>query len=127
MNYYGAKDLAAALRTVRKNTLIIAEEIPEDKYSYRPAEGTRTVGEVLTHIAHGWKFHEKVIFQEKRTTMEGFDFMGFLGPLLAEQAKPRTKAEIISLLKDEGEKYATAVESLSDDFMSQAVSLPAGA
>jgi hypothetical protein len=27
---YGAKDLAAAFRTVRKNTLIIAEEIPED-------------------------------------------------------------------------------------------------
>ena len=127
MNYYGAKDLAAAFRTVRKNTLIIAEEIPEDKYSYRAAEGTRTVGELLTHIAHGWKFHEKVIFVEKRTTMEGFDFMAFLGPLLAEQAKPRTKAEIITLLKDEGEKYAKAVESLSDEFLAQSVSMPAGA
>ena len=30
MNYYGAKDLADSLRTVRKNTLIIAEEIPEE-------------------------------------------------------------------------------------------------
>ena len=127
MNYYGAKDLAAAFRTVRKNTLIIAEEIPEDKYGYRPAEGTRTVGELLTHIAHGWKFHDKVIFTEKRTTMEGFDFMGFLGPLLESQAKPRTKAEIITLLKDEGEKFATAVGALSDDFMSQSVSMPPGA
>jgi uncharacterized damage-inducible protein DinB len=111
---------------VRKNTLIIAEEIPEDKYGFRPTEGTRTVGELLTHIAYGWKFHEKVIFAEKRTTMEGFDFMGFLGPLLAEQAKPRTKAEIIALLKDEGEKFATAVEVLSDDFMGQFVSMPPG-
>ena len=127
MNHYGAKELAAAFRTVRKNTLIIAEEIPEDKYSYRAAEGTRTVGELLTHIAHGWKFHEKVIFVEKRTTMEGFDFMGFMGPLLAEQAKPRTKAEIITLLKDEGERFAKAVEVLSDDFMSQSVSMPPGA
>ena len=127
MNYYGAKDLAAAFRTVRKNTLIIAEEIPEDKYSYRPAEGTRTVGELLSHIAHGWKFHEKVIFVEKRTTMEGFDFMAFLGPHLAEQAKPRTKAEIIALLKDEGEKFAKGVEALSDDFLCQIVSLPPGA
>ena len=56
MNYYGAKDLAAAFRTVRKNTLIVAEEIPEDKYSYRAAEGTKTVGEMLTHIALGPKF-----------------------------------------------------------------------
>ena len=56
MNYYGAKDLAAAFRTVRNNTLIVAEEIPEDKYGYRPAEGTRTVGELLTHIAYGlWR------------------------------------------------------------------------
>ena len=127
MNYYGAKDLAAAFRTVRKNTLIVAEEIPEDKYSFRPAEGTRTVGELLTHIAHGWKFHEKVILVEKRTTMEGFDFMGFLGPLLAEQAKPRTKAEIITLLKDEGEKFAKAVEVLSDDFLAHVVLMPPGA
>src|SRR3954470_24813946 len=127
MNYYGAKDLAAAFRTVRKNTLIVAEEIPEDKYNFRPAEGTRTVGELLTHIAHGWRFQEKVIFLEKRTSMEGFDFMAFMGPLLAEQAKPRTKAEIIALLKDEGEKYAKAVEALPDDFMSQSVSMPPGA
>lgn len=127
MNYYGAKDLAAAFRTVRKNTLIIAEEIPEEKYGYRAAEGTRTVGELLTHIAHGWKFHEKVILVEKRTTMEGFDFMAFLSPLLAEQAKPRTKAEIIALLKDEGDKFASAVEVLSDDFLGQIVSMPPGA
>ncbi len=126
MNYYGAKDLAAAFRTVRKNTLIIAEEIPEDKYNFRPAEGTRTVGELLTHIAHGWKFHEKVIFMEKRTTMEGFDFMAFLGPLLAEQAKPRTKAEIITLLTTEGEKFAKAVEVLPDEFLAQIVSMPPG-
>jgi uncharacterized damage-inducible protein DinB len=126
MNYYGAKDLAAAFRTVRKNTLIIAEEIPEDKYSFRPTESTRTVGELLTHIAYGWKFHEKVIFVDKRTTMEGFDFMGFMGPLLAEQAKPRTKAEIITLLTTEGEKFAKAVESLSDDFLAHSISMPPG-
>ena len=127
MNYYGAKDLAAAFRTVRKTTLIIAEEIPEDKYSYRPVEGTRTVAELLSHIAHGWKFHEKVVLVEKRTTMEGFDFMAFLGPYLAEQAKPRTKTEIIALLKDEGEKFAKAVEALSDDFLGQSISMPPGA
>jgi hypothetical protein len=51
MNYYGAKDLADGLRTVRKNTLIIAEEIPEDRYGFRAAPETRTVAQTLTHIA----------------------------------------------------------------------------
>src|SRR5258706_8555376 len=60
MNYYGAKDLGASFRTVRKNTLTIAEEIPEDKYNYRAVEGTKTVGEMLTHIAFGPKFQEQI-------------------------------------------------------------------
>jgi uncharacterized damage-inducible protein DinB len=126
MNYYGAKDLAASFRTVRKNTLTIAEEIPEDKYGYRPAEGTRTVGELLAHIAYGGKFQEQIMFVEPRTSMEGFDFMKFMGGLMAEQSKPRTKAEIIALLQQEGEKYAKAVESLSDDFLGQSMAMPPG-
>src|SRR6185312_5059302 len=110
MNYYGAKDLAAAFRTVRKNTLMVAEQIPEDKYGYRPAEGSRTVSELLTHIALGPRFQEQINLIEKRTTMEGFDFMGLIATLMAEQAKPRTKAAIITLLKEEGEKFDKAVE-----------------
>ncbi|HSU32185.1 MAG TPA: DinB family protein [Bryobacteraceae bacterium] len=126
MNYYGAKDLAASFRTVRKNTLIIAEDIPEDKYSYRPAEGSRAVGELLSHIALGGRFQEQVNLIEKRSSMEGFDFMKFMGGIMAEAAKPRTKAEILALLKDEGERYAKALESLADDFLGQSVSMPPG-
>jgi len=126
MNYYGPKDLAASFRTVRKNTLTIASEIPEDKYSYRPAEGTKTVSELLMHIALGARFQEQINLVEARSTMEGFDFMKLMGALAAEQAKPRTKAEIVTLLTDEGEKFAKAVESLSDDFLGQSVTMPAG-
>jgi uncharacterized damage-inducible protein DinB len=126
MNYYGAKDLAASFRTVRKNTLTIAEEIPEDKYSYRPAEGTKTVGELLTHIALGGKFQEQVNLIEKRSSMEGFDFMKLMSGIGAEAAKPRTKAQIIALLKDEGEKYAKALDSLTDEFLGQSIAMPPG-
>lgn len=126
MNYYGAKDLAASFRTVRKNTLVIAEEIPEDKYGYRPAEGSRTVGEMLIHVALGGRFQEQVNLVEKRSSMEGFDFMKFMGGVREQTAKPRTKAEVITLLKDEGEKYAKALESLPDDFLGQSVAMPAG-
>ncbi|MEO7145689.1 MAG: DinB family protein [Bryobacteraceae bacterium] len=126
MNYYGAKDLAASFRTVRKNTLIVAEEIPEDNYTYRAAEGTRTVAEMLTHIALAGKFQEQINLVEKRSSLEGFDYMKLMAGVAAEAAKPRTKAEIIALLKNEGERYAKAVESLSDDFLGQSVHMPPG-
>src|ERR1039458_5243794 len=45
MNYYGAKELAESCRTVRKNTLAIAQDIPAEKYNFRAAENTRSVGE----------------------------------------------------------------------------------
>jgi len=127
VNYYGAKDLAAAFRTVRKNTITVAEEIPEDKYNFRPAEGTRTVGELLAHIALGARFQEQVNFVEKRSAMEGFDFMKFMGVFLAEQDQPRTKAQILALLNEEGEKFAKKLDALSDDFLGESVALPPGA
>jgi len=52
MTYYGAKEIAASFRTVRNNTLKVAEDIPEEKYSFRPAEGSRTVAQTLIHISN---------------------------------------------------------------------------
>ena len=127
MNYYGAKELATSFRTVRKNTLQIAEEIPEDKYGFRPAEGVKSVAELLAHIALAWKFQEQINFVQKCATLEGFDFPGLMGVLMADQAKPRTKAELVALLKTEGEKFAAALEGLSDDYLGQSVTMPAGA
>ena len=51
MTYYGAKHLADSFRTVRKNTLAIAEEIPEDKYSFKATADVMSVGEMLAHLA----------------------------------------------------------------------------
>ena len=127
MNYYGAKDIAASFRTVRKNTLTIAEDIPEDKYDFRPAEATETVGQILTHIALGARFQEQVIFVEKRTKMEGFDFIKFMEELKEERNQKRTKAQIVELLKTEGEKFATEVEGLSEEFLGEGILLPPGA
>ena len=51
MNYYGAKEMAESWRTVRKNTIQVAQDIPEDKYSFRAAPETMTVAEVFSHLA----------------------------------------------------------------------------
>ena len=127
MNKYGAKELAESARTVRKNTIQIAEEIPEDKYGFIAAEGVRSVEKMFTHIAlaSGWQhlFHGV----EKRTSFEGMDFPAIFAKFAAEEAKPRTKAEVIALLKENGEQWATFLDGLSDEFLAEAITMPPGA
>ena len=74
MTYYGAKELARSFRTVRNNTIKIAEEVPEDNYGFRPAEGCRSVAETLAHIAIMSRVQEQIHFVEHRSTLVGFDF-----------------------------------------------------
>jgi uncharacterized damage-inducible protein DinB len=126
MNYYGATDLADALRTVRKNTLIIAEEIPEASYSFQAAPETRTVAQLLTHIAVVQRMPEQIHSIERRTTLEGFDFPEFMRSILAEEQRPRSKAQIVALLRDEGERWAKWLERQSDEFLAERVKVPAG-
>jgi uncharacterized damage-inducible protein DinB len=126
MNYYGAKDLADSLRTVRRNTLIIAEQIPEDRYNFRAAPETRTVAQILTHIAIAHRMPQQIHAIERRTTLEGFDFPGLMRSIVAEEQTPRSKAQIVALLRDGGETWAKWLESQSDDFLSERVKLPPG-
>ena len=127
MNYYGAKQLADSFRTVRKNTLAIAQDIPEEKYAFRPAPDTRSVGELLAHIAVSNGFQNQVHAEERRTTLAGFDFPALMKRLTAEEKTPRTKEQTIELLKTSGEKWAGWLEGLTDDFLGEQVAMPQGA
>ena len=85
MNYYGAKDLAASFRTVRNNTIKIAEEIDESKYDLRATPETRSVREYLIHIAHLTDLPYELHGVQKRTALAGFDYMGFIGPRIVRR------------------------------------------
>jgi len=123
---YGAKDLAYSFRTVRKNTLKIAEEVPAEKYDFRAAPGTRSVGELLTHIAVGYGFQYQIHAEEKRKTLDGFNFPALMQKLGAEEKIARTREQIIELLTTNGEKWAKFLESCSDSFLSEIVQMPTG-
>ena len=92
MNHYEAKDLAGGFRTVRKNTLIIAEEIAEKDYGFRAAPDTRTVSQTLVHIALSPRLQQQIHAVERRTTLEGFDFPSFIRGLAGDEQAPRDKA-----------------------------------
>lgn len=124
MMCYGGKDLARAYRTVRANTIKIAEEIPEDKYDFAPAPGTRSVRQVLTHVALSDSFSS--VHKEKRTNFEGVNFPELVASMQAEEAKPRSKAEVIALLQSRGEETASWIGSLDDAFLAEPFTQPAG-
>ncbi len=126
MTYYGPKEMAASYRTVRANTIKIAEEIPEESYSFRAAPGCRSVAETLVHIAMGPRFQEEVNLLEHRDTLVGFDFFGFIGKQAADEQLVRSKAQILEMLRAEGEKYAQALEGLSDAFLAESVQYSPG-
>jgi uncharacterized damage-inducible protein DinB len=126
MNYYGAKDLADSFRTVRKNTLTIAQDIPEDKYGFKPSPESRSVAQTLTHIALVARLPMQIHGVERRTSMEGFDFMSFMKCMAAEEQKPRTKAQVIALLTEEGDKFSQWLQGVSDDVLGERVNFPAG-
>lgn len=120
MSVYGGKELANAFRTVRRNTIQIAQDIPEDKYDFVPAPGVKSISGQLSHIGSMTRLWQELL-KDGVTTFVGFDFMGLRQRLQAEEDKPRTKAELSEFLNSEGEKFAAWLESLSDEFLAVGV------
>jgi uncharacterized damage-inducible protein DinB len=127
LNYYGAKDLAESFRTVRKNTITIAQELPEDKYAFRPAPDTRSAGELLAHISLAFNFQYQVHAKERRSSLEGFDFPSLMQRLTAEEKARRSKEQTIEMLRSSGATWAGWLEGLTESFLSERVAMPAGA
>src|SRR5258708_2393015 len=107
MNYYGPKELAASFRTVRKNTITIAEEIGEQHYGFSAAPNTRTVAQALSHLALATRMSHQIHGTQRLSTFEGFDFPGFFEKVISEEKTPRTKQQIVTLLREEGDRFAS--------------------
>lgn len=126
MNYYGAKDLAESFRTVRKNTVQVAEDIPEDKYAFRAAPDTMSVGEILAHLATTPHWAQQCHFVEKKATIAMEDFGRWMGEAGGKSKALTTKALIVDLLKSNGEEFAKQVENMTDAQLGERVALPMG-
>jgi uncharacterized damage-inducible protein DinB len=121
MSAYGGKELASAFRTVRKNTIQIAEDIPESKYGHIPAAECKSVAGMLSHIAVSTQIWEEIHKKQRMTTLAGLDYFGIRGRMDAEEAKPRSKAEIVEWLRNSGEEFAAWLETLTPEFLAEMV------
>ena len=123
MTYYGAKELAASFRTVRGNTLIIANEIPEEKYSFKATPDVMSVGELLAHIAVSPMWHVEA-HSKKMPALDRAFFADRMGKAAAEQASLKSKADIVKALTDKGEQFTKFLEGLDEATLAQNVALP---
>ena len=121
MTAYSGKELANGFRTVRMNTVQVAEDIPESQYGHIAAPECKSVGRMLTHIAVAQGFWDEIHRKQRRTTMQGLDFVAMGERAEADESKPRSKAEIIELLRTEGEQFAAWLETLTPDFLVEMV------
>jgi len=121
MTYYGGKEMAASFRTVRNNTIQIAEEIEEKDYGFQASPTSRTVAQTLVHIDNTTSFPLMVHRDQKMSTMQGFNFMAVLGPMTAEEQKPHTKAEIVTKLKKSRDEFGDWLETVPESLLAESV------
>ena len=126
MTYYGAKELAESWRTVRKNTIQVAEDIPEEKYSFRAAPDTMSVGEILTHLAATPHWAQQCFFVEKKTNVQIEDFGRWMGEVGAKGKALTSKAAIVNALKTDGEAFAKQLEAVTEAELAQSIGAPNG-
>ena len=125
MTYYGGRQLADAFATVRKNTVQIARDIPEDHYDFKAAPDSRSVRDTLVHIALGPAF-AAYVHTNGISDMTKVNFQDLVTKITAEQEKPRSKEEIVALLESEGETFASYMAGLSEEFLAEMVIMMPG-
>ena len=128
MSVYGGRQLAASFRTVRGNTVRVVEELPEERFDFVAAPGLRTVRALVSHVLWGPQMYEAFHGgTQPITTLKGFDFGAILARAGAFESQVRGKAELVALLKADGEKFAAWLATLSDEFLAQTYTDPTGA
>jgi uncharacterized damage-inducible protein DinB len=119
MTNYGAAELAASFQIVRKNTIQTAEEIPEDKYDFVPVAGWRSVADLIKHIVYSSMLYEDMHGNKRLTTIKGYDFPAMFAKRAEKESVKLNKAQIIALLKSEGDRMAKWLGSLDDKFLNE--------
>ncbi|MGE0040678.1 MAG: DinB family protein [Vicinamibacterales bacterium] len=124
MTYYGGKELAASFRTVRKNTIQIALDIPEDQYGFKATPDVDSVASMLAHVAVSTHWAHRLHGVDKKTYVSFEDFGAYMAESADLQKALLTKTDIVAALTANGERFAAWLESLTDADLGEKVSFP---
>ncbi|HEX7880405.1 MAG TPA: DinB family protein [Candidatus Eisenbacteria bacterium] len=106
-------DMLFWIQDAESKLIELAEAIPADKYSWKPAEGVRTIAQVLMHAATANLGIPTFIGVKPP---EGFDFRTY-------ETSTTDKAEVIKRLKASFEHTRNAVLNIKDADMDNPVDL----
>jgi uncharacterized damage-inducible protein DinB len=76
---------------------------------------------MLTQVAISTRVWDEIHRKQWLTTLVGVNFLGILDQFAAEEGKPRSKSEIIELLRAEGEQSAAWHDTLTSEFLAEMV------
>jgi uncharacterized damage-inducible protein DinB len=127
MTYYGNKELARSFRTVRGNTIAVAEDIPEDKYGFRPAPDARSVAEILKHLIFSARGAYDAHAVRNMKTFVGVDFRALARERQQQEQQVMTKAEILAALRRDGEAWAAYLDNVPETELADLIPFPEGA
>jgi uncharacterized damage-inducible protein DinB len=125
MKHYSGQDMARSFRTVRNNTIRVAEDIPEEQYGFRAAPETNSVAQTLAHIAAAPRW-AKSMHTQRITRPDFATFRAGHEEVMKYQATLTTKARILEALRTGGEEFASWLETLSDETLAEQVHFPEG-
>jgi uncharacterized damage-inducible protein DinB len=124
MNYYGAREMAESFRTVRRNTIQVAQDIPEEQYGFRATPETLSIAEELAHVACATLWQVQAHSVDKKTFISFEDFGDYIGRCVAEEKKLTTKNDILNALTKNGEEFAKFLQRMTDEELAEHVSFP---
>ena len=104
-------EVLAELNGMAGRIIQLAEAIPEDLYDWRPAEGVRSVREVLLHLAGGNYGYPALIGYDAPEWYERGKF----------EREVTGKAEAIDVLRESFEHHRTAIISFTGNDLEESV------
>ncbi len=107
------KDVLARLNTLETKFVGLAESIPQDKYTWRPGEGVRSVSEVLLHVASA---NYRLPGMIGTSTPDGIDARGL-------EKSTTDQAKTVSTVKASFAHLRQAVEKVSGDDLEKATKM----
>ena len=124
MTYYGGKEMAEAFRTVRRNTIQIAEDIPDDKYGYQATPDMQTVAQELAHVAAATWWHPKAHCSRQEDVHLLRRLRHYMGKSAEIEKGLTTKSQILEALRKGGDDFAQFLDALTPEQLAETVSFP---
>ena len=122
MTYYSGLECAKAFRTVRKNTIQVALDIPAEQWGFRPTPDSLSVHEILAHLASYTTWYLKLHRDEKKDFVSFEDFGVYMGSTKAFELALDTREAVLAALESEGEAFASMLDGMNDETLAERVS-----